>query len=229
MKKKYVLRLSIWLLLPLGLGLTLAFTPPTYQIARLKYNGGGDWYVSPSSLPNLVRFCNKNLGTNMDEDENVVEVGSKDIFNYPFLHLTGHGNVIFNPAEADNLRKYLIAGGFLNINDSYGMNLFIRKEMKKVFPELDFVELPAAHPLYHQKYDFPNGIPKIHEHDGLPPQGFGLIYNGRLVCYFNFESDLGDGWEDPEVHKDSEETRQKALKMGANIIQFVFMGENLKK
>ncbi|TAL62034.1 MAG: DUF4159 domain-containing protein [Bacteroidetes bacterium] len=221
--------LSNWLSLPLGLGLLLSFTQPACQIARLKYNGGGDWYVSPSSLPNLIRFCNKNLGTNINEEEAVVEAGSKDIFNYPFLHLTGHGNVIFSQLEAENLRNYLMAGGFLNINDSYGMEKFVRKEMKKVFPELDFVELPAAHPLYHQKYDFPNGLPKIHEHDGKSPQGFGLIYNGRLVCFFNFEADLGDGWEDPEVHKDSEETRQKALKMGANIVQYVFMGENLKK
>lgn len=217
---------------PLGVGgflLFSSFSPPSFQIARLKYNGGGDWYVSPSSLPNLVRFCNKNLGTNISEEESVVEPSSKDIFNYPFLHLTGHGNVIFNNAEAENLRNYLIAGGFLNINDSYGMEKFIRKEMKKVFPELDFVELPTAHPVYHQKYDFPNGLPKIHEHDGKPALGFGLIYNGRLVCFFNIESDLGDGWEDPEVHKDSEETRQKALKMGANLIQYALMGENIKK
>lgn len=217
---------------PLGVGglvLLFSFSPPTYQIARVKYNGGGDWYVSPTSLPNLIRFCNKNLGTNINEDESIVEIGSKDVFNYPLLHLTGHGNVVFNQAEADNLRNYLMAGGFLNINDSYGMEKFIRKEMKKVFPELDFVELSAAHPIYHQKYDFPNGIPKIHEHDGKAPQGFGLVHNGRLVCFFNVESDLGDGWEDPEVHKDSEETRQKALKMGANIVQYVFMGENLRK
>lgn len=209
--------------------LLTSLIPPTYQIARVKYNGGGDWYVSPTSLPNLIRFCNKNLGTAISEEEAVVEIGSKDIFNYPFLHLTGHGNIILNQSEADNLRNYLIAGGFLNINDSYGMEKFIRKEMKKVFPELDFVELPVSHPIYHQKYDFPNGLPKIHEHDGKAPQGFGMIYNGRLICFFNIESDLGDGWEDPEVHKDSEETRQKALKMGANIVQYVFMGENLKK
>ncbi len=207
----------------------LSFVSPTYQFARLKYNGGGDWYVSPSSLPNLIRFCNKNLGTNINEDENIVEPGSKDIFNFPFVHMTGHGNVIFNQQEVENLRNYMIGGGFLNINDSYGMKSFITREMKKVFPELDFVELPYNHPIYHQKYDFPNGLPKIHEHDGKAPQGFGLIYNGRLVCYFNIESDIGDGWEDFEVHKDSEETRQKALKMGANIIQYIFMGDNTVK
>ncbi|MBI3502345.1 MAG: DUF4159 domain-containing protein [Bacteroidetes bacterium] len=208
------------------ISLLFSFSPPTYQIARLKYNGGGDWYVSPTSLPNLIRFCNKNLGTNINEEENVVETGSKDIFNFPFVHMTGHGNVSFSTQEAENLRNYMISGGFLNINDSYGMNIFIRREMKKVFPETDFVELPPSHPIFHQKYDFPNGIPKIHEHDGKPAQAFGIIYNGRLVCLFNFECDIGDGWEDPEVHHDSEETRQKALKMGANIIQYVFMGEN---
>lgn len=229
MKENTIKYFSKLLLLPLGLGLLLSFSSPTYQIARVKYNGGGDWYVSPTALPNLIRFCNKNLGTNISEEEAVVEIGSKDIFNYPFLHLTGHGNVILSVSEAENIRNYLIAGGFLNINDSYGMEKFIRKEMKKVFPELDFVELSSNHPVYHQKYDFPNGLPKIHEHDGKPAQGFGLTYNGRLVCFFNVESDLGDGWEDPEVHKDSEETRQKALKMGANLIQYALMGKNLKK
>lgn len=201
----------------------------TYQIARLKYSGGGDWYVSPTSLPNLIKFCNKNLGTNISEEEGIIEAGSKDIFNYPFVHLTGHGNIIFSNQETQNLRNYLIAGGFLNINDSYGMKPFAVREMKKVFPELDFVELPFTHPVYHQKYSFPNGLPKIHEHDGKPPQGFGLIYEGRLVCFFNYECDIGDGWEDPEVHHDPEEKRQQALKMGANIIQYVLMGENLKK
>ncbi|MBI2966867.1 MAG: DUF4159 domain-containing protein [Bacteroidetes bacterium] len=193
----------------------------SYQIARLKYNGGGDWYVSPTALPNLVDFCNDNLGTTINPQDAVVEVSSPDIFNYPFLHLTGHGNIVFSDAEALNLRNYLLAGGFLNINDSYGLKPFVLREMKKVFPELEFIELPFSHPIYHQKYDFPGGLPKIHEHDGKPPQGFGLIYEGRLICFFNYECDIGDGWEDPEVHHDSPETRQKALKMGANIIQFV--------
>lgn len=209
-----------------GLLLILAtsFSPaPSWQIARLKYNGGGDWYVSPTSLPNLIDFCNKNLGTNINPEEAVVEPGSKDIFNYPFIHMSGHGNVIFNNQEAENLRRYLIGGGFLNINDSYGMDKFVRPMMKKVFPELEFVELPFSHAIYHQKYDFPKGIPKIHEHDGKPPKGYGLIFNGRLVCYYNTESDIGDGWEDPQVHKDPEEKRLQALRMGANIIQFVMM------
>lgn len=208
--------------------ITMSFkpAPPTYQLARLKYNGGGDWYVSPTSLPNLIEFCNKNIGTNLNPEEAVVEVGSSDIFNYPFIHMTGHGNVVFTAQEAENLRNYLIGGGFLNINDSYGLDKFVRTQMKKVFPELDFVELPFSHSIYHQKYDFPNGIPKIHEHDGKAPQGFGLIWQGRLVCYYNHESDIGDGWEDPEVHNDSPETRMKALKMGANIVQYVLMGND---
>lgn len=198
------------------------FSQNTYQVALLKYSGGGDWYANPTSLPNLIAFCNKNLGTNINPEPAIVEVGSQDIFNYPFIHLTGHGNVVFSTQEAENLRNYLIAGGFLHVSDNYGLDKFIRREMKKVFPELDFVELPFSHPIYHQKYEFPNGLPKIHEHDKLPSQGFGIIYEGRLVCFYDYECDLGDGWEDAEVHKNSEETRLKALKMGANIIKYVF-------
>ncbi len=194
----------------------------TFQICLLKYGGGGDWYANPTSLPNLAEFCNKNLNTSINKEIATVEVGSSDIYNYPFIHMTGHGNVVFSDQEAKNLRDYLIAGGFLHIDDNYGLNQFIRPQMKKVFPELDFVELPFDHPIYHQKYDFNNGLPKIHEHDNKPPQGFGLIYEGRLVCFYSYECDLGDGWEDYEVHKDSDETHQKALKMGANIIQYVF-------
>ena len=191
------------------------------QIALLKYRGGGDWYANPTSLPNLVKFCNKNLGMSLLEPA-TVEVGSKDIFNYPFIHLTGHGNVVFSDEECRNLRTYLISGGFLHIDDNYGLDKFIRPQMKKVFPELEFVELPKNHPIYNQKYSFPNGLPKIHEHDNKPPQGFGLIYQGRLVCFYSYETDLGDGWEDFAVHQNSEETRTKALQMGANIIQYVF-------
>lgn len=192
------------------------------QIALIKYNGGGDWYANPTSLPNLISFCNENLNMDLDPDYATVEVGSNDIFNYPFVHLTGHGNVILSPQEVKNLREYLIAGGFLHIDDNYGLDKFIRPQMKKVFPELDFVELPFDHPIYHQTYSFPQGLPKVHEHDDKAPQGFGLIYEGRLLCFYTYESDLGDGWEDAAVHKDSEETRTKALQMGANIIQFVF-------
>ncbi|GIV33822.1 MAG: hypothetical protein KatS3mg031_1357 [Chitinophagales bacterium] len=215
MKKKLCILL---LLLPV----MLTAQDYTIKIARLKYRGGGDWYVSPTSLPNLIKFCNEQLGTNIKPQEDIVEAGSPEIFNYPLVHMTGHGNVIFNDQEAENIRAYLIGGGFLNINDSYGMKPYIMNQMKKVFPELEWVELPFEHPIYHQKFNFPNGLPKIHEHDGKPPQGFGLIYEGRLVCFFNYESDIGDGWEDPEVHHDPEEKRQEALKMGANIVQYAF-------
>jgi len=194
-----------------------------FQIALLQYNGGGDWYANlETSLPNLISFCNKNLHTSINPEQAIVEVGSPDLFNYPFVHLTGHGNVVFSFEEAENLRKYLEAGGFLHIDDNYGMDKFIRPQMKLVFPELDFVELPFSHPIYHQHFNFDNGLPKIHEHDKKPPQGLGLIYNGRLVCFYSYESDLGDGWEDQVIHKDSDETRQKALRMGANIIQYAF-------
>ncbi|MFH1319938.1 MAG: DUF4159 domain-containing protein [Bacteroidota bacterium] len=198
---------------------------PFYQITLLQYSGGGDWYANlETSLPNLIKFCNKNLRTNIDPEQAIVEAGSPDIFNYPFVHMTGHGNVVFSNEVADNLRSYLIGGGFLHIDDNYGFDKFIRPQMKRVFPSLDFVELPFSHPIYHQKYDFNNGLPKIHEHDNKPPQGFGLIYEGRLVCFYTYECDLGDGWEDPVIHNDSEATRLKALKMGANIIQYVFSG-----
>ena len=209
-------------LLGIGVLITSAFKPPTYKMAKLKYNGGGDWYANPTSLSNLALFCNKNLNTNFDPNYETVEVGSANLFNYPFLHMTGHGNVVFSPAEASNLRNYLIAGGFLHIDDNYGMDPFVRPSMKKVFPELEFIELPFNHEIYHQKYDFPNGLPKIHKHDDKAPRGYGLIWEGRLVCFYSYECDLGDGWEDRDVHKDPEEVRLKALKMGANLIQYVF-------
>ncbi len=200
----------------------ISATAPSIKIGLLKYGGGGDWYSNPTSLVNLAGFCNKFLGTNIDPEYAVVDAGSIDLFNYPLVHMTGHGNVVFSDADAENLRNYLIAGGFLHIDDNYGIDPFVRVAMKKVFPELSFVELPFNHPIYHQKYKFENGLPKIHKHDDKPAQGFGLIWEGRLICYYSYESDLGDGWEDPEVHKDSEEVRIKALKMGANIIQYVF-------
>ena len=214
---------SIWICLILAiLNINLYSQNSSVRIALLKYNGGGDWYANPTSLPNLIKFCNTNLGTDINPDPATVEIGSKDIFNYPFIHMTGHGNVVFTPAEVQNLRSYLIAGGFLHIDDNYGMNEFIRREMKKVFPETDFIELPFSHPIYHQKYNFPNGLPKIHEHDGKAAQGFGIFYEGRLICYYSFECDLGDGWEDKEVHKDSDEKRTDALKMGSNILSYIF-------
>lgn len=191
------------------------------KIGRLVYRGGGDWYANPTSLPNLMAFCNKNLGTNITGVEDI-KAESEEIFNYPFIHMTGHGNVIFSPQEAQNIRNYLLNGGFLHIDDNYGMDKFIRNEIKKIFPDYELTELPFEHPIYHQKYNFPNGLPKIHEHDGKPPQGFAIIIEGRVVLFYTYECDLGDGWEDYSVHKDPEEIRLKALKMGANIIQYAF-------
>ena len=200
----------------------ILFSQNSYQIAVLKYNGGGDWYSNPTSIPNLVSFCNENINTNISEEIETVEVGSLEIFNYPFLHMTGHGNVIFSFEEAKNLREYLLAGGFLHIDDNYGMDPFVRSEIKKVFPNSDLVEIPPSHAIFHQSYDFNNGLPKIHEHDKNNPQAFGVFLEGRLVLFYTYESDLGDGWEDPEVHNDSESTRLQALKMGANILEYVF-------
>lgn len=195
------------------------------KLALLVYGGGGDWYANPTSLKNLAQFCNQNLRTGFSTEEAQVEVGSSEIFNYPFLHTTGHGRIAFSDVDAKNLRLYLESGGFLHIDDNFGMDPYVRPEMKKVFPELEFVELPFSHPIYHQKYNFPNGLPKIHEHDGKQPHGYGLIYKGRLVCFYSYDCDLGDGWEDPEVHNDGPEKRQQALQMGANLIQYVFTGK----
>lgn len=197
----------------------------TYQFAVLKYNGGGDWYANPTAVPNLVKFCNNNIGTAIQPDVATVEVGSPDIFTYPWLDVTGHGNIVFSAQEADNLRNYLVGGGFLHISDNYGMDPYIRPALKKVFPELELVELPFAHAVYHQKFDFPRGLPKVHEHEGKAPQGFGLFWEGRLVCFYDHECDLGDGWEDPGVHGDSQELRTKALQMGANLVQYVLSGQ----
>lgn len=194
------------------------------KLGLLVYGGGGDWYANPTSLKNLASFCNQQLHTNFSLQEAQVEVGSPDIFNYPFIHMTGHGRWVLTDAEGQNLRKYLEAGGFLHIDDNYGLDQYVRPALKQVFPELSLVELPFNHPIYHQKFNFANGLPKIHEHDKLPPKGYGLIYKGRLVCFYTVETDLGDGWEDPDVHKDSPERRQQALQMGANIVEYVFNG-----
>lgn len=198
----------------------------SYQIGLLKYSGGGDWYANlETSLPNLIKFCNTNLKTTINPEQAIVEVGSNELYNYPFIHMTGHGNVVFSNQEADNLRKYLISGGFLHISDNYGMDKFVRTQLKKVFPELELIELPFSHPIYHQKYNFDKGLPKIHEHDNKPAQGFGLFYQGRMVCFYDVECDLGDGWESFEVHKDSPEGHENALKMGANILSYVFLNK----
>jgi hypothetical protein len=192
------------------------------DIAVLKYQGGGDWYANPTSLPNLIKFCNENISTAINPKPQTVTPSSPEIFQYPYVHATGHGNVYFSEEEAANLRTYLLSGGFLHIDDNYGMNQYIRKELKKIFPDKELQELPASHPLFHTVFPFPDGLPKIHEHDGLRPQALGLFDKGRLVCLFTYESDLGNGWEDAEVHNDPPQVRLKALKMGANIIKYAF-------
>lgn len=192
------------------------------DLAIVKYNGGGDWYSNPTALPNLINYCNATINTKMNSNPPVVEVGSIDIFQYPMLHMTGHGNVFFSDEDAENLRTYLISGGFLHIDDNYGMEPYIKAELKKVFPNIELTELPKNHAIFNSAFEFPEGLPKIHEHDGKRPQALGIFYKTRLVLLFTFESDLGDGWEDSEVHNDPEDVRQKALKMGANIVKYAF-------
>jgi hypothetical protein len=192
------------------------------DVAILKYKGGGDWYSNPTALPNLVKYCNDNIDTNINENIQTVEAGSTDIYQFPLLHMTGHGNVFFSDDDAENLRNYLVSGGFLHIDDNYGMEPYVTKELKKVFPNSELIEIPKDHKIFSSAYSFPNGLPKIHEHDGKAPQAFGIFHESRLVLLFTFESDLGDGWEDQEVHNDSEDVREKALKMGANIVKYAF-------
>lgn len=217
------MKILVYILLQVGM--LYAIQAQQVKIAKLKYAGGGDWYANKTSLPNLINFCNQNIGTSLYKEEDVVEVGSPELFYYPLVHMTGHGNVAFSSNDVHNLRNYLTSGGFLHIDDNYGLDKFIRREMKKVFPELDFVELPFSHPIYHQKYHFDKGLPKVHEHDNKPPQGFGLIYQGKLVCFYSYECDLGNGWEDQTVYNDPEPVRQQALRMGANIVAFAFLRE----
>lgn len=192
------------------------------EIALLKYYGGGDWYANPTSLPNLIKFCNQNINTRIKQKPATVEPGSPDLLSYPYVHLTGHGNVVFNDNDVMNLRNYMVSGGFLHIDDNYGLDQYIRKEIKKIFPNNNLVEIPANHAIFQKPYSFPAGIPKIHEHDGKRPQAFGVFIENRLVLLYTYETDLGDGWEDPEVNNDPVEVRQKALKMGANIINYIF-------
>ena len=212
MKKAFLLLTFNFLLLTLS----------AQEIALVKYKGGGDWYANPTALRNLISFCNDNINTKIKAKPQEVEVGSIDIFQYPFVHLTGHGNVYFSDSETENLRNYLIAGGFLHIDDNYGLQPYITKELKKVFPDKDLVELPSTHEIFNNAFKFPNGLPKIHEHEGKRPQAFGIFYADRLVVLFTYESDLGDGWEDAEVHNDPADAREKALKMGANIVKYAF-------
>jgi hypothetical protein len=204
--------------------LALAFSLPAMgqKIGLLKYNGGGDWYANPTALPNLIRFANAEIGTALEGKPETVAAGSAELFQYPWLHMTGHGNVVFSEAEAANLRTYLLAGGFLHIDDNYGMAPYLEKELPKIFPDKELEELGADHPIFQEPFSFPDGLPKIHEHDGKRPQAFGFLHEGRVVLLFTFESDLGDGWEDPAVHNDPEDVREKALRMGANILYYAF-------
>lgn len=192
------------------------------EIALLKYSGGGDWYANPTSLPNLIKYCNQNINTRIKSKPATVEPSSPDLFSYPFVHMTGHGNVVFSANDQNNLRNYLAAGGFLHIDDNYGMNQYIRGEIQKLLPNNELIELPASHPIFQKPYSFPAGIPKIHEHDGKRPQAFGVFIDGRLALLYTYETDLGDGWEDAEVNNDPLAVREKALKMGANIVNYIF-------
>lgn len=192
------------------------------EVASLEYGGGGDWYANPTAVPNLIKFCNENIHTKIASKPQQVKANSVDLFNYPIVFVTGHGNMFLDDESVENLRSYLTSGGFIHVSDNYGLDTYVRRELKKVFPELDFQEIPFDHPIFHQTFDFPNGIPKIHEHDGKPPKGYGLFYQGKLICFYDYQSDLSDGWESPTVHNDPPDVRLKALKMGANIIEYVF-------
>ena len=192
------------------------------DVAILKYKGGGDWYSNPTAVPNLVAFANATISTTISKNPQTVAVESDDVFSFPLLFMTGHGNILFSSDETENLRNYLISGGFLHISDNYGFDKFIRKEIKKVFPKLEFKEIPSNHEIYNQTFKFPNGMPKIHEHDKKPAQGFGIFYEGRLVIFYDYETDLSDGWEDEIIHNNPENVRKKALRMGANIIEYAF-------
>jgi hypothetical protein len=202
--------------------LLTSLTGFSQEIALLKYSGGGDWYANPTSLPNLIRFCNATISTKIKAKPRTVEPSSPDLFSYPFVHMTGHGNVVFSETDVTNLRNYLLAGGFLHIDDNYGMNQYIHKEIKKIFPNINLMEIPSNHPIFQKPFVFANGLPKIHEHDGKRPQAFGIFIENKLVLLYTYECDLGDGWEDPEVNNDPLEVRDKALKMGANIINYIF-------
>ena len=202
--------------------LTISLFGFSQEIALLKYNGGGDWYANPTSLPNLIRFCNQNINTTIKNKPATVEPGSPDLFSYPYIHATGHGNILFNDSEILNLRNYMLSGGFIHFDDNYGLDEYLRREIKKIFPNSNLVEIPASHPIFQKPYSFPAGIPKIHEHDGKRPQAFGIFENNRLVLLYTYECDLGDGWEDAEVNNDPKEVREKALKMGANILNYIF-------
>lgn len=198
--------------------ISLAQIDNGFKIARLKYNGGGDWYNDPSEEVNLLKFVAQNTNIKTKPVYEFVDLTSGNIFEYSFLFMTGHGNIVFSDIEATKLRTYLENGGFLYVDDDYGLDKAFRREIKKVFPEKDLTELPFSFGLYHSFYDFPSGVPKTHEHDGKPPQGFGIFVNNRLCLYYTYESNPSDGWADPEVHKDPQAKREEALKFGTNIV-----------
>ena len=191
-----------------------------FSIARVNYGGGGDWYCDPSSIPNILSYLTKNTSIKVAHDEYRLKLTTKELRGHPYLYMTGHGNIRFTDEEIIQLREYLIGGGFLHTDDNYGLNTSFRREMKRVFPDRDFVELPHDHAVFHSFFDMPNGLPKIHEHDGKPPQLFALYNEDRIMVIYSYESDLGDGWEDEEVHNDPSELRVAALQMGVNIIYF---------
>ena len=193
------------------------------DIAVIQYIGGGDWYANPTALPNLIKFCNDNINTTINKKPKVVSPSSVDLFDYPFVHMTGHGNVYFTDNDAKNLRDYLLSGGFLHIDDNYGMDEYLRKELVKVFPDKKLEEISKNHPLFNKPFPFPSGLPKIHEHNRNRPQAFAIYVEERIVLLYTYESDLGDGWENSEIHNDPQEIRLKALRMGANIINYAFL------
>jgi len=217
---KYILPAILFTQILIGASVSAQDLDPRdpFRIARVKYGGGGDWYSNPSSLPNLLAFIAQNTDVVTAAEEEVVELSSPRLFSYPYLYMNGHGNIRFTDREVKQLRKYFESGGFLHADDNYGMDESFRRELKRVLPEADLVELPFNHPIYHSHFDFPNGPPKVHEHDGKPAQGLGLLSGGRLVVYYTYQSDLGDGWEDPDVHEDPPEKRLAALRMGTNIV-----------
>lgn len=221
MKTNAIIKISIALSL---FGLSVQAQNPT--LAVLKYNGGGDWYANPTSVTNLIAFCNERFHMNLDPNYAVVDAGSSEVFQFPLLHMTGHGNVVFSDQERANLRKYLEGGGFLHIDDNYGMDPYVRPEIQKLFPEYELIDIPTSHPLFQKPYAFPNGLPKVHEHDNNPPQALGIFIEGRLALLYTFEADLGDGWEDLDVHNDPEAVHRRALEMGANLIHYVFTGND---
>lgn len=217
---------SVLLLLALGASTSMAAqraaseVPATMTIGRLHYDGGGDWYANPSSLVNLLQNIAGRTGLRVEARERVVQLSGDELWAVPYLHMTGHGNVRFHDAELLVLRRWLLQGGFLHASDNYGMDESFRREMARLFPDRSLVEVPLDHPIYHLVYDFPRGLPKIHEHDGKPAQGFGIFIDGRLVVFYDYQTDLGDGWEDPDVHKDPPDKHENAIRMGVNLFAY---------